>query len=163
MDIADHPKVICVEVGGHDIHRINHLAFGTDSPTSISGKVHIPSYGVDELSGSKVTFAIQQDPSRSKSNGPASGTPPSPLAESIRVAINLEYLEQSVMIGVNLSNEGKRAICEVLKANLDVFASKPADMTGVPRTLAEHKLGIKEITPPVRQKREEKLKKEGNS
>ncbi|GKA63348.1 hypothetical protein Tco_0762954 [Tanacetum coccineum] len=47
----------------------------------------------------------------------------------------------------------KRAICEVLKANLDVFAWKLADMTGVPRTLAEHKLGVKEGTPPVRQKK----------
>ncbi|GKD83878.1 hypothetical protein Tco_1350717 [Tanacetum coccineum] len=77
---------------------------------------------------------------------------PEPV-ESVNVAINPEHPEQTIMIGGNLSIEGKKAICEVLKANLDVFAWKLEDMTGVLRTLAEHKLGIKENTAPVRQKK----------
>ncbi|GKC12126.1 hypothetical protein Tco_1008908, partial [Tanacetum coccineum] len=77
---------------------------------------------------------------------------PEPV-ENVKVAINPECPEQTIMIGGSLSIEGKKAVCEVLKVNLDVFAWKPADMTGVPRILAEHKLGIKEITAPVRQKK----------
>ncbi|GJT78003.1 hypothetical protein Tco_1044728 [Tanacetum coccineum] len=78
---------------------------------------------------------------------------PAPV-ENLKVAINPEYPEQSIMIGENLSTKGKKAICEVLEANMDVFAWKPTDMTGVPRALAEHKMGIKENTLPVRQKKQ---------
>ncbi|GKC68950.1 reverse transcriptase domain-containing protein, partial [Tanacetum coccineum] len=76
-----------------------------------------------------------------------------PPVERIKVAIHPEYLKQSVMLGGDLTNERKRAICEVLKANLDLFNQKLADMTGVPRTLVEHKLVVKEGTLPVRQKK----------
>ncbi|GKC56184.1 hypothetical protein Tco_1083782, partial [Tanacetum coccineum] len=55
---------------------------------------------------------------------------------------------QSVMIGGGLSEEGRRAMHEVLRANLDIFAWKPSDMTGVPRTLAGHKLVVKEELNP---------------
>ncbi|GKE38834.1 reverse transcriptase domain-containing protein [Tanacetum coccineum] len=37
--------------------------------------------------------------------------------------------------------------------NLDIFAWKPADMTGVPRKIAEHRLNIREGYSPVRQKK----------
>ncbi|GJT92868.1 reverse transcriptase domain-containing protein [Tanacetum coccineum] len=39
------------------------------------------------------------------------------------------------------------------KQNLDIFAWKPADMTGVPRNIAEHRLNIREGYSPVRQKK----------
>ncbi|GJS38333.1 hypothetical protein Tco_0563376 [Tanacetum coccineum] len=76
---------------------------------------------------------------------------PSPSVEGVRVAIHLEYPKQSVMIGGGLSEEGRRAMHEVLRANLDIFAWKPSDMTGVPRTLAGHKLVVKEGIEPIRQ------------
>ncbi|GKB58225.1 reverse transcriptase domain-containing protein, partial [Tanacetum coccineum] len=37
--------------------------------------------------------------------------------------------------------------------NLDIFAWQPADMTGVPRSVAEHRLNIREGYSPVRQKK----------
>ncbi|GKB94851.1 hypothetical protein Tco_0980988 [Tanacetum coccineum] len=43
---------------------------------------------------------------------------------------------------------------EFLKANLDVFAWKPVDMTCVRRTMAEHMLGVKEGTPPSGKRKE---------
>ncbi|GJU79602.1 retrovirus-related pol polyprotein from transposon TNT 1-94 [Tanacetum coccineum] len=75
--------------------------------------------------------------------------PAAPLqqAENIKVAIHLEYLEESIILGGGLIDKGKKAMCEVLKANLDVVAWKPTDMIRVPRTLDEHKLGVKEGTP----------------
>ncbi|GJV36569.1 hypothetical protein Tco_1409046 [Tanacetum coccineum] len=52
-----------------------------------------------------------------------------------------------------LTEEG-RELCEVLKANLDVFAWKPVDMTCVRRTMAEHMLGVKKGTPPSGKRKE---------
>ncbi|GKA86335.1 reverse transcriptase domain-containing protein [Tanacetum coccineum] len=49
--------------------------------------------------------------------------------------------------------EERIKLCDLLQRNLDVFAWKPADMTGVPRHIAEHRLNIREGCPPVRQKR----------
>nr|GFB91801.1 reverse transcriptase domain-containing protein [Tanacetum cinerariifolium] len=40
-----------------------------------------------------------------------------------------------------------------LKKNLDIFAWQPSDMTGVPRSIAEHRLNIREGCLPVRQKK----------
>nr|GEW17443.1 reverse transcriptase domain-containing protein [Tanacetum cinerariifolium] len=37
--------------------------------------------------------------------------------------------------------------------NLDIFAWQPSDMTGVPRSVAEHRLNVREGCPPVRQKK----------
>nr|GFD25583.1 hypothetical protein [Tanacetum cinerariifolium] len=37
--------------------------------------------------------------------------------------------------------------------NLNVFAWQPSDMTGVPRSVAEHRLNVWEGCPPVRQKK----------
>nr|GEX64708.1 reverse transcriptase domain-containing protein [Tanacetum cinerariifolium] len=40
-----------------------------------------------------------------------------------------------------------------IRRNLDIFAWKPADMTGVPRHIVEHRLNIHEGCLPVRQKK----------
>ncbi|GJZ21079.1 reverse transcriptase domain-containing protein [Tanacetum coccineum] len=58
------------------------------------------------------------------------------LEEKINVAIHLEYPEQTVAIGSTLTEKGRKEICSLLKQNLDIFAWKPADMTGVPRSIA---------------------------
>ncbi|GJT33746.1 reverse transcriptase domain-containing protein [Tanacetum coccineum] len=71
----------------------------------------------------------------------------------IKVAINPEYPEQSIMIGSTLTEEGRNKLCSLLQQNLDVFAWKPADMTGVPRHIAEHRLNVQKGCFPVRQKK----------
>ncbi|GJU53984.1 reverse transcriptase domain-containing protein [Tanacetum coccineum] len=73
--------------------------------------------------------------------------------ERIKVAIHPEYSEQTVAIGSTLTKEGRKALCGLLRRNLDIFAWKPEDMTGVPRHLAEHRLNVREGCPPVRQKK----------
>ncbi|GJT42109.1 hypothetical protein Tco_0941974 [Tanacetum coccineum] len=73
--------------------------------------------------------------------------------EKIQVAIHPEYPEQTVAIGSTLTEKGRRELCSLLKRNLDIFAWKPADMTGVPRHIAEHMLNIHEGCLPVRQKK----------
>ncbi|GJV67273.1 reverse transcriptase domain-containing protein [Tanacetum coccineum] len=80
-------------------------------------------------------------------SGPEGQPPPAHLA------INPDYPEQTIMIGSTLTQEGRSKLCDLLQRNLNVFAWKPADMTGVPRYIAEHRLNIREGCPPVRQKR----------
>ncbi|GKE98733.1 hypothetical protein Tco_0022084, partial [Tanacetum coccineum] len=79
---------------------------------------------------------------------------PKPMVkERVRVAINPEYLEQTIMIGSTLTEEGRNKLCNLLQRNLDIFAWKPADMTGTPRHIAEHRLNVREGCFLVRQKK----------
>ncbi|GJZ03013.1 hypothetical protein Tco_0520974 [Tanacetum coccineum] len=55
------------------------------------------------------------------------------LEEKIKVTIHPEYPEQTIAIGSTLIEKGHKELCALLKQNLDIFAWKPADMTGVPR------------------------------
>ncbi|GKG03023.1 hypothetical protein Tco_0310659, partial [Tanacetum coccineum] len=48
---------------------------------------------------------------------------------------------------------GCNKLCGILQRNLDIFAWKPADMTGIPRHIAEHRLNVREGCSPVRQKK----------
>ncbi|GKB00435.1 hypothetical protein Tco_0828428 [Tanacetum coccineum] len=75
------------------------------------------------------------------------------VEEGIKVAIHPEYPEQTITICGILSEKEKMELCNMLRNNLDVFTWKPSDMTGVPRSIAEHRLNIREGCPPIRQKR----------
>nr|GEW82668.1 reverse transcriptase domain-containing protein [Tanacetum cinerariifolium] len=58
-----------------------------------------------------------------------------------------------VVIGGSLSDKGRTELCSVLKKNLDIFAWQPSDMTGVPQSVVEHQLNIRDRYTPVRQKK----------
>ncbi|GJW94238.1 reverse transcriptase domain-containing protein [Tanacetum coccineum] len=73
--------------------------------------------------------------------------------ERIKVTIHPEYPEQTIAIGSTLMKEGRKELCSLLRRNLDIFTWKPADMTGVPRHIAEHRVNVHEGCPPVRQKK----------
>ncbi|GJV15170.1 reverse transcriptase domain-containing protein [Tanacetum coccineum] len=73
--------------------------------------------------------------------------------ERIKVAINPEYPEQTVMIGSDLTEKTRSKLCNLLQRSLDIFAWTPTDMTGVPRQIAEHKLNVRKGCQPVRQKK----------
>ncbi|GJX96090.1 reverse transcriptase domain-containing protein [Tanacetum coccineum] len=75
------------------------------------------------------------------------------LEEKINIAIHPEYPEQTVAIGSTLTEKVLKELCSLLKQNLDIFAWKPAGMTGVPRKIAKHRLNIREGYSPVRQKK----------
>ncbi|GJV93961.1 reverse transcriptase domain-containing protein [Tanacetum coccineum] len=73
--------------------------------------------------------------------------------ERVKVAINPEHLEQTVMIGSNLTEKTREKLCNLLQRSLDIFAWTLTDMTGVPRHIAEHKLNVRKGCQPVRQKK----------
>ncbi|GJV92772.1 hypothetical protein Tco_1540585 [Tanacetum coccineum] len=71
----------------------------------------------------------------------------------IKVAIHPEYLEQTIAICSIITEEGRKALCDLLRRNHDIFAWKPADIIGVLRQIAEHRLNVREGCLPVRQKK----------
>ncbi|GJT08342.1 reverse transcriptase domain-containing protein [Tanacetum coccineum] len=73
--------------------------------------------------------------------------------ENFNVAIHPNFPDQEVAIGGTLFADGQTRLCTLLKENLDIFAWQPSDMTGVPRSVAEHRLNIQEGYSPVRQKK----------
>nr|GFA45990.1 reverse transcriptase domain-containing protein [Tanacetum cinerariifolium] len=69
------------------------------------------------------------------------------------VALHPDFPDQKVVIRGSLSDKGRTELCSVLKKNLDILAWQPSDMTGVPRSVAEHRLNIWEGYTPIRQKK----------
>ncbi|GJY18858.1 hypothetical protein Tco_0390349 [Tanacetum coccineum] len=44
------------------------------------------------------------------------------IEERVKVAINSEYTEQTIMIGSTLTKEGRDKLCRLLQRNLDIFS-----------------------------------------
>ncbi|GJW82784.1 reverse transcriptase domain-containing protein [Tanacetum coccineum] len=74
--------------------------------------------------------------------------------ENFKVALHPNFPDQEVAIRGTLFAKGQTELCSLLKENLDIFAWQPSDMTGVPRSIAEHRLNIREGYSPVRQKKQ---------
>nr|GEW27167.1 reverse transcriptase domain-containing protein [Tanacetum cinerariifolium] len=73
--------------------------------------------------------------------------------ENFKVVLHPDFPDQEVAIGGTLSAKGRTELCSILKKNLDIFAWQPSDMTGVPRSVTEHRLNIREGYSTVRQKK----------
>nr|GEX39073.1 reverse transcriptase domain-containing protein [Tanacetum cinerariifolium] len=72
--------------------------------------------------------------------------------ENFNVALHPDFPDQEVAIGGTLSAKGRTELCSILKENLDILAWQSSDMTGIPRSVAEHRLNIRERYLPVWQK-----------
>ncbi|GKF36324.1 hypothetical protein Tco_0113082 [Tanacetum coccineum] len=75
--------------------------------------------------------------------------------ERVKVAINPEHPEQTIMIGSDLTEKTRSKLCNLLQQSFDIFAWTPTDMTSVPRKKAEHRLNVRKGCQPVRQKKKE--------
>nr|GEX18296.1 reverse transcriptase domain-containing protein [Tanacetum cinerariifolium] len=69
------------------------------------------------------------------------------------IVVNDEHSEQTLTIASNLPKTLKEKLRELMRSNKDIFAWTPADMNGIPRELAEHRLNIHPRTFPVWQKK----------
>nr|GEW97929.1 reverse transcriptase domain-containing protein [Tanacetum cinerariifolium] len=67
---------------------------------------------------------------------------------NLTVTLHPNFPDQEVVVGGSLSDKGRTELCSLLKKNLDIFAWQPFDMTGVPQSIAEHRLNIQEGCPP---------------
>ncbi|XP_071728885.1 uncharacterized protein [Rutidosis leptorrhynchoides] len=72
---------------------------------------------------------------------------------SCMIIANPRYPDQKIKIGGGLSDETKFKLRNILASNTYVFAWKEADMTGVPREIAKHKLNANPSMTPVCQKK----------
>ncbi|XP_071700260.1 uncharacterized protein [Rutidosis leptorrhynchoides] len=70
------------------------------------------------------------------------------------VIVNPEYPKQKVKIGGSLKKETKEKLRNILIANSDVFCWHDADMTGVPREIAQHHLCASINLTPIKQKKQ---------
>nr|GEU29956.1 reverse transcriptase domain-containing protein [Tanacetum cinerariifolium] len=71
-----------------------------------------------------------------------------------KVVIHDDYPDQTITIRGNLSAEFRFGLIKILQKHADAFSWTPADMTGIPRSIAEHELKTyPHIEPMVQRKR----------
>nr|GEU58194.1 protein NYNRIN-like [Tanacetum cinerariifolium] len=135
-DGTEGPMIIKAEMGGHCFNRF-----------------------MPEIYGCKVTLSIQQNhrKARSKEN-PSSSVHSSRNAKIPNDRRNGHIAEQedySIRMhnGFRTREDGRKELCCLLRRNLDVFAWRPVNITGVLWHIAEHRLNIRKGCLPVRQKK----------
>ncbi|GJZ81631.1 reverse transcriptase domain-containing protein [Tanacetum coccineum] len=152
VDGTEGPMIIEAEIGGHCVHRMKTK--GKEDP---GNPIHDTQNAKFAMVGGIVTLRsgkiIPLECSMVSEPGVSRHVINRVAKEKNQVAIHLEYLEQTVVIGSTLTEEGQKELCGLLRRHLDMFAWKPADMTGVSRHVAEHRLNIREGCLPVRQKK----------
>nr|GEW06568.1 reverse transcriptase domain-containing protein [Tanacetum cinerariifolium] len=117
-------------------------------PSTVHGMLKFPTeWGIVTICSSILI------PAECASIGTSYGTPREERTcpNHFTVALHPNFLDQEVVVGGSLFDRGRTELCALLKKNLDIFAWQPADMTRVPRSVAEHRLNIREGCPPVRQ------------
>ncbi|XP_076911913.1 uncharacterized protein LOC143570035 [Bidens hawaiensis] len=67
--------------------------------------------------------------------------------------LNGEFPDQTVKIGTSLTDKGRAGLKELLLRNVDVFAWRHEDMTGIPRNQVQHILKEFHWMEPVKQKK----------
>nr|GEV65684.1 hypothetical protein [Tanacetum cinerariifolium] len=142
---AEGPLVIKAEIGGHMIHRMLLVTTG-DADHSTKAWMNFmivrslsPYNDIIGRPGIKETQAV-----------------PSTAHRMLKFPVDggiVTIRSTEVAIGGTLSAKGHTELCSLLKENLDIFAWQPSDMTGVPRSVAEHQLNIREGYSLVRKKK----------
>ncbi|GJV01858.1 reverse transcriptase domain-containing protein [Tanacetum coccineum] len=155
-DGTESPMIIEVEMGGHFVHRVyidggaSSEVFGRQRPFGVGHDALLVKIGDEAHSTSAwmnfmVIRKIRAVPSTAHGmlKFPVEGGTNPPGVP-----------EQTIAIGSTLTEKGRKELCALLKQNLDIFAWKPVDMTGIPRNIAEHCLNIPGLGySPVRQKK----------
>nr|GEX73720.1 hypothetical protein [Tanacetum cinerariifolium] len=167
------PFVIEAEIGGHMIHRMyvnggsltevlyehcfnrlwpevkNQMVPETTSLTGFSGETIWPLGQLRLL----VTIGDADHSTRAWMNFMIIPKEAGVCHENFKVALHPNFPDQVVVIGGTLSVKRRVELCSLLKENLDIFAWQLSNMTGVPRSVAEHRLNIREGYSPIRQKK----------
>nr|GEW69778.1 reverse transcriptase domain-containing protein [Tanacetum cinerariifolium] len=153
------PLIIEAEIGGH-----SQMVPATTSLTGFSSETTWPLGQLRLLvtignatHSIKAWINFMVVKSLSPYNSTSSGTPRKERTHptNFTVALHPNFPDQEVVVGGSLFDRGRTELCALLKKNLDIFAWQPSDMTGVPRSVAEHRLNIRKGCPPVRQKKRE--------
>ncbi|XP_076933228.1 uncharacterized protein LOC143599055 [Bidens hawaiensis] len=73
--------------------------------------------------------------------------------EPEKLILNKNFPDQTVIIGPAISEIVRTFLKQLLSKNMDIFAWQPADMTRVPRSIAEHKLRVNPMFTLIVQKK----------
>nr|GEX30719.1 reverse transcriptase domain-containing protein [Tanacetum cinerariifolium] len=122
-------------------------------PSTVHGMLKFPTEG-----GIVTICSSLLIPAECASIGTSSVTPREERTRlaNFTVALHPNFPDQEVVVGGSLSDRGRTELCSLLKKNLDIFAWQPSDMTRVPRSVAKHRLNIRERCPPLAEVDEEK-------
>ncbi|GJS17670.1 hypothetical protein Tco_0412142, partial [Tanacetum coccineum] len=153
-DGTEGTMIIEAEIGGHFVHRIGETIWPLGQISllvKIGDEGHSTSAWMNFIVVSSKIIPMEC----AMITGPSIRPPEAGkiFEQKIRVAIHPEYPEQTIAIGSTLTEKGRKELCTLLGQNLDVFSWKPADMTGIPRSIAEHCLNIREGCRPVKKKK----------
>ncbi|GKB85384.1 reverse transcriptase domain-containing protein [Tanacetum coccineum] len=147
-DGTEGPMIIEAEMGGHFVHRM-YVDGGSSSEILVTVSIqrdHRKARSKENLSSSVNSSRNAKIPS-DRRNGHITEQ----HDYSTRVHNGLRT--RSAATRSALTEEGRKELCGLLRRNLDIFAWKPADMSGIPRHIAKHRLNIREECLPVRQKK----------
>ncbi|XP_071719553.1 uncharacterized protein [Rutidosis leptorrhynchoides] len=75
------------------------------------------------------------------------------IHEDGSVSPNLKFPDQKIIIENTIAKATREKLYKILAINLDIFAWQDSDMTGAPRHIAKHRLGVNPNIPPVCQKK----------
>nr|GEV45228.1 retrovirus-related Pol polyprotein from transposon opus [Tanacetum cinerariifolium] len=140
-DGTEGPMIIEAEIGGHCVHRI--YVNGGSSSEILSPS---PYNGIIGRSGGK------KDPSN-PIHGARNDKIPSCWQNS-HIAEQQDYpIRMLNGFGTRSTAEGRKELCGLLRRHLDEFVWKPTNMTGVPQHIGEHRLNVREVCLPIRQKK----------
>nr|GEV99186.1 reverse transcriptase domain-containing protein [Tanacetum cinerariifolium] len=141
---------------------------GANSTTGEDWSPRTLRFGLDEFRGRKVTVSVQrnywnttsQEISSSSVNGSRNAKNSSGRRSNYPKKQQIGFTGMRVGLqtkrdhpGSQTNEEGRNKLCHPLQHNMDIFAWKPADMTGVPRHITKYRLNIRKGCSPVRQKK----------
>nr|GEX50178.1 reverse transcriptase domain-containing protein [Tanacetum cinerariifolium] len=161
-DGTEGPMIIEAEMGGHFVHRM-YVDGGSSSKILYEhcfNRFHpeVRSHMI-LVTMSLVTVSIQQNNMEAMSKENTGSAVYSSRNAKIPIGGRngriTEQWDYSIRMhnGFRTRKEGRKELCGLLRCNLDIFTWKPADMTWVPRHIAEHMLNIREGCLLVRQKK----------
>ncbi|XP_076882310.1 uncharacterized protein LOC143530736 [Bidens hawaiensis] len=107
--------------------------------------------GVAIIHVNRYCFAIE-------SSKPSKIPKQSQRTEPEKWVLNKKFPDQTVIIGPAISKIVRTFLKQLLTKNMDIFVWQPADMTGVPRSIAEHKLRVRGVLRKKQKKGPEQTK-----
>ncbi|GJY86412.1 hypothetical protein Tco_0500438 [Tanacetum coccineum] len=152
------PLVIEAKIGGHAVHRMSPSPYnGIIRRPGIRGIQAVPStaHGMLKFSVNGEIVTIRSTILAPTECATIAATPKDSAKkaearhENFKVAIHPDFLDQEITIEETISTKARTELCTLLKGNLDIFAWQSSDMTGVPRSIAENRLDIREGYLPV--------------
>ncbi|XP_076946052.1 uncharacterized protein LOC143617345 [Bidens hawaiensis] len=116
-------------------------------PSTVHGAVGVPTrIGVAIIQVNRRCFAME-------SSKPSKVPKQTQRTEPEKWVLNKKFPDQIVVIGPAIFEIVRTFLKQLLTKNMDIFAWQTADITGVPRSIAEHKLRINPVFTPIVQKK----------